>query len=81
MIATFIKSFRYGSSVRTLYQLSAPLSDRIPLRHFMLRIQRDDGITWLAAYSTGKVMCFCAPCADDMAKIEAAVSVAHTLVE
>lgn len=83
MQATFIKTFPYGGSVRTLYRLSRPLSDRTPLREFVLRIYRPfaDETNWLAAYSNGDVMCFSPICAADMTDIDAAVSSAHLTVQ
>ncbi len=83
MIAEFIKTFPYGGSVRTLYRLSRPLSDRTPLRSYVLRIYRgyEDQTSYLAAYSNGDVMCFHPICADDMAAIEAAVASAPSLVQ
>lgn len=81
MIAEFIKTFPYGSSVRTLYRISRPLADRLPLRHHMLKIERADGVTWLAAFTSGEVYCFVPPCAADLADIEAAVAAAPSLVQ
>jgi len=79
MQATFIKTFPYGGSVRTLYRISRPLADRTPVREYILRIYRGfaNETSWLAAYSTGEIMCFHPICAADMAEIEAAVSSAH----
>lgn len=83
MQAEFIKTFRYGSSVRTLFRLSRPLSDRTPVRSYVLRIYRafEDQTTWLAAYSSGEVMCFSPICAADMDAIDDAVTAAPSLVQ
>jgi len=83
MQAEFIKTFPYGSSVRTLFRLSRHLSDRTPIRSNVLRIYNafEDRTYWLAAYSNGDVMCFAPICADDMEAIEAAVSAAPSLVQ
>lgn len=83
MIAEFIKTFPYGGSVRTLFRLSRPLSDRTPLRSHVVRIHHPyTGKTnYLAAYTSGEVMCFSPICAEDMAAIEAAVAAAPSLVQ
>lgn len=84
MQVEFIKTFRYGSSVRTLFRMSRPMSDRTPARSYVLRVYYrgfEDQTNWLAAYSSGEVMCFSPPCASDMEAIEAAVSVAHITVQ
>lgn len=83
MQATFIKTFNFGGSVRTLFQLSRPLSDRTPSVSHVVRIYRafEDRTSYLAAFTNGNVYCFSPICAADMAEIEAAVSSAHLIIQ
>jgi len=78
MQVSFIKTFQYGGSTRTLFALSRPLSDRaFPLRHHVLKIDRAHGTTWMEAHSNGDIMGFTPICDTDMALILAALPAAE----